>query len=322
MNIREVFSQRILKLRKENELTQQQAADELEISRVSLGYYETGQRLPDAEMLAKIASFYDVSSDYLLGRTGTQAVDVTVQAMCAYTGLTEENVEELHDRMVDDDFDEYGDFSFFLDLTSPNKTLLKVINTMLEEFLESYFDFALAKLAENTVKLAAFERVAVKQFCEKENLCLFTDEEIEAHGKDVFNSKEFRMEYPGITLRFEDFMDKMRESITSVSEADVPVDEIDYWTYQTEKEFSKLLADIMGLFSCRERGFYEKLYSQLLEIPTREERIEFVLSFYKEKYPEIYRQKTESYKKNRNIAQKFAAWLEDEENGKHNHPQE
>lgn len=60
---------KILKeLRKENEYSQQDVADFLNISRSTYGKYETGDREPSLEMLCKLADFYKVTTDYLLGR--------------------------------------------------------------------------------------------------------------------------------------------------------------------------------------------------------------------------------------------------------------
>ncbi|WP_026189013.1 LexA family protein [Orenia marismortui] len=57
------------KLRMEMNLTQKELADKLGITRGAIGHYEQGKRSPDNEMLAKLADFFDVSVDYLLGRT-------------------------------------------------------------------------------------------------------------------------------------------------------------------------------------------------------------------------------------------------------------
>lgn len=59
------FSDRLKELRGNRSL--QEVADAIGISRVSLGYYETGSRKPDIEMLYKICKYYNVSSDYLIG---------------------------------------------------------------------------------------------------------------------------------------------------------------------------------------------------------------------------------------------------------------
>lgn len=50
-------------------LTQVEMAKKLGISRSTIGMYETGAREPDFEILEKIADFFNVDIDYLLGRT-------------------------------------------------------------------------------------------------------------------------------------------------------------------------------------------------------------------------------------------------------------
>ena len=54
-------------LRKQKGLTQQQLADKVGISNVSLSNYERGTQMPDLITLSKIAVELDVSTDKLLG---------------------------------------------------------------------------------------------------------------------------------------------------------------------------------------------------------------------------------------------------------------
>ena len=60
---------RIRDLREDNDLTQQNIADELHINRRSYAAYENGINSMTPETLIKIAIFYNVSVDYLLGLT-------------------------------------------------------------------------------------------------------------------------------------------------------------------------------------------------------------------------------------------------------------
>jgi transcriptional regulator with XRE-family HTH domain len=57
------------KLRQERYLTQLALSKMLQISASAIGMYEQGRREPDHDTLAKIADFFNVSTDYLLGRT-------------------------------------------------------------------------------------------------------------------------------------------------------------------------------------------------------------------------------------------------------------
>lgn len=63
------FPRIITLLRNERKLTQKQAADALDISQALLSHYERGARECGLDFLIKIADFYGVSCDYLLGRT-------------------------------------------------------------------------------------------------------------------------------------------------------------------------------------------------------------------------------------------------------------
>ena len=84
---------RILKdLRTEKGLSQDEFAKELGISKGAVSYYETGQRVPDIVVLSAIADYFEVSTDFLLGRTETKSVNEDVQAACKVTGLSEEAI--------------------------------------------------------------------------------------------------------------------------------------------------------------------------------------------------------------------------------------
>ncbi len=64
-----MLAQRLLYLRQQKKKTQAEMANLLGITRQAYGYYEKGEREPDTESLNKLADFFDVSVDYLLGRT-------------------------------------------------------------------------------------------------------------------------------------------------------------------------------------------------------------------------------------------------------------
>ena len=64
-----IFQKRLLEQRKLNKLTQTDVANHLEISQPSYIRYEQGKAEPSYENLVKLADLFDVSTDYLLGRT-------------------------------------------------------------------------------------------------------------------------------------------------------------------------------------------------------------------------------------------------------------
>ena len=71
--VKPIYAKRIAELRNKLGLTQQQLADKLHISRGRLNNYEQGVREPDIEMLNIFAEFFDVTTDYLMGRSDTPA---------------------------------------------------------------------------------------------------------------------------------------------------------------------------------------------------------------------------------------------------------
>lgn len=62
------------KLRKERKLTQQQVADAIGLGMQAYSYYEKGDRQPSPETLCKLADFFGVSVDEILGRVSYQDI--------------------------------------------------------------------------------------------------------------------------------------------------------------------------------------------------------------------------------------------------------
>ena len=61
------FSNRLIALRKERGLTQHELAKALSMSRSTLSGYETEGKEPPFDALCKFASYFDVTTDFLLG---------------------------------------------------------------------------------------------------------------------------------------------------------------------------------------------------------------------------------------------------------------
>ena len=60
------FSEKLLTLRKAKDLTQEQLAEKLDVSRQSVSKWESGQATPDLEKIVEISAIFDVTTDYLL----------------------------------------------------------------------------------------------------------------------------------------------------------------------------------------------------------------------------------------------------------------
>ena len=70
------FARNITFLRKVRKLSQKQAALELGISQALLSHYEKGIRECSLDFVVKAADYYNVSCDYLLGRTADREYDI------------------------------------------------------------------------------------------------------------------------------------------------------------------------------------------------------------------------------------------------------
>lgn len=63
------LAEKLTLLRENREIYQKELASYLKVSVATISNYEKGIHEPDLVTLCKLADFYDVSTDYLLGRT-------------------------------------------------------------------------------------------------------------------------------------------------------------------------------------------------------------------------------------------------------------
>ncbi|MEA4992673.1 MAG: helix-turn-helix transcriptional regulator [Oscillibacter sp.] len=64
--------ERIRSLREDADLTQERVGKAVNIPQRTYAYYESGQRMVPPQVLCALADFYDVSVDYILGRTSNK----------------------------------------------------------------------------------------------------------------------------------------------------------------------------------------------------------------------------------------------------------
>lgn len=94
---------KIALLREKRGLTQEDLANKIGISRASLSHYEKNRREPDYATMTKLADFFHVSVDYLLGRTPepTQVTDMAVRDFSENLELSDEQLLEKFSFTVD-----------------------------------------------------------------------------------------------------------------------------------------------------------------------------------------------------------------------------
>ncbi len=67
------FPERLLQLKQERKLLQKDIAASIGLSLRGYQYYEKGQKEPTLSVLIRLADFFDVSLDYLVGRSDDPA---------------------------------------------------------------------------------------------------------------------------------------------------------------------------------------------------------------------------------------------------------
>lgn len=66
---RKVFAQRLSKLREERNLTMSDLAKAIGVSRPAISQFESSINLPSLDTLIVLVDYFDVSLDYLVGRS-------------------------------------------------------------------------------------------------------------------------------------------------------------------------------------------------------------------------------------------------------------
>lgn len=94
----EKIGSRLKYLRNRSKKTQEDVAKSLEISRAAYSHFENDRNEPDNHTLSKLADFYEVTTDYLLGRkTNLDDVSVAAHYTKDYDKFTPEEQQEIDD---------------------------------------------------------------------------------------------------------------------------------------------------------------------------------------------------------------------------------
>ncbi len=95
------FARILTLLRKERGLSQKEASESLGVSQALLSHYENGKRECGLDFLCSTADFYDVSCDYLLGRTTERrGAVITITEAATQQGDSELSTELLLEKRI------------------------------------------------------------------------------------------------------------------------------------------------------------------------------------------------------------------------------
>lgn len=95
-----MFPERLKQLRKSRNVNQQTLGEYLDYKYTTIGNYETGRNEPSLDVLIKIAQFFDVSVDYLIGASDfpiseKEITEKEMELLYAYRGSDENNQKAL-----------------------------------------------------------------------------------------------------------------------------------------------------------------------------------------------------------------------------------
>ena len=85
----ERFGAKLRQLREDRGMTQKEFASLFEVNRATIGHYESNISYPSADVLVKMANYFHITVDQLLGRT---TADPNL-----FEGLTEEQIDSLEE---------------------------------------------------------------------------------------------------------------------------------------------------------------------------------------------------------------------------------
>lgn len=105
-----VFQNRLRELRKSLGLSQEDLGQKFNLAKSTISQYELGKRSPDSVILTKLADFFNVTVDYLLGRTDVKTFydnETSAAKKCLFetqsyydldkSGLPKEAIKQIDD---------------------------------------------------------------------------------------------------------------------------------------------------------------------------------------------------------------------------------
>ena len=124
------IARRLSELRKDKGITQSELAEMLGVSRTTVANYETGNRTPEYDTLARLADIYQVSCDYIIRGISSEFAEIY-----ATTGLSEDAVWVLS----------------ILNRYGKDRKLLDTVNQLLENEYRTAYDL-LSQCGENVAE--------------------------------------------------------------------------------------------------------------------------------------------------------------------------
>lgn len=147
-------------LRIEKGISQTELASQLDCNKQYISKIESGERSLSLALLERYADFFNVSTDYLLGRTDIKSTNTTVQDFCEYIGCNEAVVDVFkyeYNRYIEDFEDEeyQKEYNSIINKILSSEELWKLIVTIssLYEDSKDHFDYYLNFSSVDIIKI-------------------------------------------------------------------------------------------------------------------------------------------------------------------------
>ncbi|CEN87322.1 putative transcriptional regulator [[Clostridium] sordellii] len=101
-----MIGKRIKELRAQKDVTQKELADFIGLTPKMISFYEKEERFPPHDIILKLSDFFDVSTDYLLGKSNVR--DIKSNDNLIVIKENEKDVEELLEETMSQILDQKG----------------------------------------------------------------------------------------------------------------------------------------------------------------------------------------------------------------------
>ena len=191
------FGERLKELRTNKGITQTVLATEIGVTKQTVSYYERGENLPDVEILNAIANYFEVSADYLLGRTACKTTDTDKAGAADYLGISEKAVNNIFG--IAKSYDVIYSYALNLMLSSPQFVLwvygirqwlndLELLEGAIDTFKQKFYEYD-EEPPEDIMKCAAEMSLSGSQSC-----CLYREARDVMSELDNLNYCEYKLQ--------------------------------------------------------------------------------------------------------------------------------
>ena len=92
------FSEKLLTMRKSRNLTQEQLAEQLDVSRQTISKWESGQAMPELDKIVALSNLFDVTVDYLLKPSEIDELSAKTQMLEQHQKKLESEIQKRKTR--------------------------------------------------------------------------------------------------------------------------------------------------------------------------------------------------------------------------------